>query len=78
MKRELYFSKISSGDGESPIVLSRDSSAHFYVCWNTSLGHEKVLTTFLNDGSVAYDRQGEIIPGKWLRGALQSDVDGFY
>jgi integrase len=34
-----------------------------FKAWSQNLGHEKVLTTFLNYGSVAYDRQGEIIRG---------------
>jgi integrase len=32
-----------------------------FKAWSQNLGHEKVLTTFLNYGSVACDRQGEII-----------------
>lgn len=34
-----------------------------FKAWSQNLGHEKVLTTFLNYGSVACDRQGEIIRG---------------
>jgi hypothetical protein len=34
-----------------------------FKAWSQNLGHEKVLTTFLNHGSVTYDRQGEIIRG---------------
>ena len=32
-----------------------------YKAWSQNLGHEKVLTTFLNYGEVACQRQGEII-----------------
>lgn len=32
-----------------------------FKAWSQSLGHEKVLTTFLSYGGVAYQRQGEII-----------------
>jgi integrase len=41
-----------------------------FKAWSQNLGHEKVLTTFLNYGAVAYDRQGEIIKG--LSGSRQS------
>jgi integrase len=34
-----------------------------FKAWSQNLGYEKVLTTFRNYGSVAYDRQGEIIRG---------------
>lgn len=40
-----------------------------FKAWSQNLGHEKVLTTFLNYGSVACDRQGEIIRG--LTGSKQ-------
>jgi integrase len=39
------------------------NSAEEYKAWSQNLGHEKVLTTFLNYGSVATERQGEIIRG---------------
>ena len=32
-----------------------------FKAWSQNLGHEKVLTTFLSYGEVAYGRQGEII-----------------
>jgi len=32
-----------------------------FKAWSQNLGHEKVLTTFLNYGTVACDRQGEIL-----------------
>lgn len=32
-----------------------------FKAWSQNLGHEKVLTTFLNYGEVACQRQGEII-----------------
>ena len=48
-----------------------------FKVWSRNLGHEKVMTTFINYGAVAGQRQGEIIrelatpqPGE------QSDVDG--
>jgi integrase len=34
-----------------------------FKAWSQNLGHEKVLTTFLNYGPVACDRQGEILRG---------------
>ncbi|MBU1140020.1 MAG: tyrosine-type recombinase/integrase [Proteobacteria bacterium] len=32
-----------------------------FKAWSQNLGHKKVLTTFINYGEVAYQRQGEII-----------------
>ena len=34
-----------------------------FKAWSQNLGHDKVMTTFLNYGQVAYQRQGEIIKG---------------
>jgi len=34
-----------------------------FKAWSQNLGHEKVLTTFLSYGEVAYQRQGDIIRG---------------
>lgn len=34
-----------------------------FKAWSQNLGHENVMTTFLNYGEVAYQRQGEIIKG---------------
>jgi integrase len=34
-----------------------------FKAWSQNLGHEKVLTTFINYGSVGRQRQGEIIKG---------------
>jgi hypothetical protein len=34
-----------------------------FKAWSQNLAHEQVLTTFLNYGSVAVDRQGAIIRG---------------
>lgn len=34
-----------------------------FKAWSQNLGHEKVLTTFLNYGTVASDRQSEILRG---------------
>jgi integrase len=36
-------------------------SAEQYKVWSQNLGHERVLTTFMNYGSVAPDRQGVIM-----------------
>ena len=47
----------------------RCKSAEEYKACSQNLGHEQVLTTFLNYGSVACDRQGEIIRG--LTGSKQ-------
>jgi integrase len=41
----------------------RCKSPEEYKAWSQNLGHEKVMTTFMNYGSVARDRQGEIIKG---------------
>ena len=38
-------------------------SPEAFKAWSQNLGHEKVLTTFLNYGSVTWDRQGEILRG---------------
>jgi integrase len=47
-----------------------------FKAWSQNLGHEKVLTTFLNYGSVACDRQGEIIRGMTgSKQPVQTDVD---
>jgi len=32
-----------------------------YKAWSQNIGHEKVMTTFMNYGEVTYQRQGEII-----------------
>lgn len=39
------------------------NSPEEFKAWSQNLGHEQVLTTFLSYGSVATDRQGEIIRG---------------
>jgi hypothetical protein len=39
------------------------TSPEEFKAWSQNLGHEKVLTTFLNYGEVACQRQGEIIRG---------------
>jgi integrase len=39
------------------------NSPEEFKAWSQNLGHEQVLTTFLNYGSVATDRQGMIIRG---------------
>jgi hypothetical protein len=41
----------------------RCKSPEDFKAWSQNLGHEKVLTTFLSYGSVACDRQGEILRG---------------
>jgi integrase len=54
----------------------RCKSPEEFKAWSQNLGHEKVLTTFLNYGSVAYDRQGEIIRGMLApRQPVQSEAD---
>lgn len=53
---------------------SCQSPEHFKA-WSQNLGHEKVLTTFLNYGEVACQRQGGIIRGlETTRPKLQPDV----
>lgn len=39
------------------------NNAEAFKAWSQNLGHEKVMTTFLNYGEVSYQRQGEIIKG---------------
>lgn len=47
-----------------------------FKAWSQNLGHEKVLTTFLNYGEVACQRQGEIIRDLAIpQQAAQSDVN---
>ncbi len=47
-----------------------------FKAWSQNLGHEQVLTTFLSYGSVASDRQGEIIRGMTgSKQPVQTDVD---
>lgn len=41
----------------------RCKSPEEFKAWSQNLGHEKVLTTFLNYGAVTCDRQGEILRG---------------
>jgi integrase len=41
----------------------RCKSPEEFKAWSQNLGHEKVLTTFLNYGAVTRDRQGEILRG---------------
>jgi len=49
-----------------------------FKAWSQNLGHEQVLTTFLSYGSVAVDRQGEIIQGLGTaRPSEQPGVDDF-
>jgi integrase len=46
-----------------------------FKAWSQNLGHEKVLTTFLNYGEVGCQRQGEIIRGLATpQQAVQSDA----
>lgn len=46
-----------------------------FKAWSQNLGHEKVLTTFLNYGEVACHRQGEIIRGLATPQQAQSGAD---
>ena len=51
------------------VQLSQDvcKTPEQFKAWSQNLGHEKVLTTFLSYGEVAYQRQGEIIRGLAMR-----------
>jgi integrase len=52
-------------------------SPEAFKAWSQNLGHEKVLTTFVSYGSVASDRQGEILRSLTATPkTLQSDADG--
>jgi integrase len=47
-----------------------------YKAWSQNLGHEKVLTTFMNYGTVERGRQGEILRGLGTtRQAIPSGMD---
>jgi len=47
-----------------------------FKAWSQNLGHEKVLTTFLSYGEVAYHRQGEIIRNLATpQSSVSTDVD---
>jgi integrase/recombinase XerC len=49
-----------------------------FKAWSQNLGHEKVLTTFMNYGEVGYQRQAEIIRELAIpKDAAVSDVDEF-
>ena len=52
------------------------TSPEQFKAWSQNLGHENVLTTFINYGEVEYQRQGEIILGLGTsHPALQSDIN---
>ena len=52
------------------------ASPEQFKAWSQNLGHEKVLTTFVNYGEVARQRQGEIIRGLATpQQAVQSDAN---
>ena len=52
------------------------NSAEEFKAWSQNLGHEKVLTTLLNYGSVASERQGAIIRGLGtIRQSKQPDAE---
>ena len=54
----------------------RCQSPEAFKAWSQNLGHEKVLTTFTSYGSVAYERQGEIIRGlKGFTQPMQSNAE---
>jgi integrase len=54
------------------------NSAEEFKAWSQNLGHEKVLTTLLNYGSVASERQGAIIRGLGaLRQTTQPTVEDY-
>jgi hypothetical protein len=47
-----------------------------FKAWSQNLGHEKVLTTFLRNGGVGCQRQGEIIRGLAApQQAMQTDAN---
>jgi integrase len=48
-------------------------SAEHFKAWSQNLGHEKVLTTFINYGAVAPHRQADLIRGL---GEITADQDG--
>jgi integrase len=52
------------------------NSPEEFKAWSQNLGHEQVLTTFLNYGSVATDRQGAIIRGLAAPRQAGSDYPG--
>jgi hypothetical protein len=58
-----YFNPHSLRKTLTRLGLEVCGSAEQFKAWSQNLGHEQVLTTFLNYGSVTHDRQGEIIRG---------------
>ena len=56
-----YFNPHSFRKTLAQLGLSRCQTAEQFKAWSQNLGHEKVLTTFVNYGEVACQRQGEII-----------------
>ena len=58
-----YFNPHSLRKTLVKIGLEVCNSLEEFKAWSQNLGHERVLTTFLNYGSVATDRQGAIIRG---------------
>lgn len=54
------------------------TTPEYFKAWSQNLGHEKVLTTFLNYGEVACQRQGEIIHSLATpQQAMQPDANKF-
>lgn len=58
-----YFNPHSSRNTHVRLGEERCKSPEEFKAWSQNLGHEKVLTTFFNHGSVTCDRQGEILRG---------------
>ena len=58
-----YFNPHSFRNTLVQLGLERCKSPEELKAWSQNLGHEKVLTTFINYGEVACQRQGEIMRG---------------
>lgn len=73
-----YFNPHSFRDTLVRLGLERCKSAEEFKVWSQNLGHEKVLTTFLNYGTVTRDRQGEVLRNLGVpKQSAQPDVDKF-
>ena len=73
-----YFSPHSLRSTLAQFGLARCGSPEGLKALSQNLGHEQVLTTLMNYGRVAEDRQGEIIRGLTVRSADTRDEKDIY
>jgi hypothetical protein len=73
-----YFNPHSFRNTLVRLALERCKTAEEFKAWSQNVGHEQALTTFLNYGTVASDRQGEILRGLAApQQAVPSDAEAF-